>query len=367
MGWTILHLEASPGWGGQEIRILREALSMRERGHSVLFAVMKGAVLAKEARKEGFSVQEMNFYKSAWFWTLSRLVRLIRQEKVSLVNTHSSLDSWIGAIAARLCRVPIVRTRHLSTPNKPGLNSFMLYGKLADFVVTTCAAIVPEIAKKSGKSLSSIRSVPTGVDPFRMESSEEESMAFRRQLGVKEDDFLIGTACFMRSWKGLNDFMDAALLLQGEPKLKWVIIGGGHQETYRKRAAKLGLGSVLQFTGHLPNPIPALKGIDAFALLSTAHEGVSQAILQAAFLEKPLIATTTGGLSEVCMDGETGIVVPPFSSEKVAAAVLLLMKDASLRRLYGRNARELVLKRFTFKQTVDEMENIYRKVMKCSQ
>lgn len=367
MGWTILHLEASPGWGGQEIRILREAQGMRERGHLVLFAVMKGAILAKEAEKEGFAVWKINFRKSAWLWTLFRLVRLIRKERVSLVNTHSSLDSWIGGLAARLCRVPIVRTRHLSTPNKPGINSRILYGKLADFVVTTCAAILPEISRKSGKPLSSIRSVPTGVDPLRMAATEEEARGFRRLLGVKEGDFLIGTACFMRSWKGLNEFMEAAVRLQNEPRVKWVIIGGGHQETYRKRAVELGLEGTLQFTGHLPNPIPALKGLDAFLLLSTAHEGVSQAILQAAFLEKPLIATQTGGLSEVCIDGETGVLVPPFSSEKVAQAVLLLMKDPSLRRLYGQKGRELVLNRFTLKKTVDEMENVYQMVMQCSQ
>lgn len=365
MSWTILHLEASPGWGGQEIRILREALAMRQKGHRVLFAVMNKGLLAKEARKEGFQVQEMNFYKQAWPLTLWRLVRLIRKEGVSLVNTHSSLDSWIGGAAARLCGLPIVRTRHLSTPNKGGINSRVLYGTLADFVVTTCAKIVDEIAEKSGKPLSCIRSVPTGVDPLRMEASDAEAKEFRHSLGVADDEFLVGTACFMRSWKGLHDFMDAANLLQGERKLKWVIIGGGHEKAYRKRAEELGLFPKLQFTGHLTNPIPALKGLDAFALLSTAHEGVSQAILQAAFLEKPLIATCTGGLSEVCLDGKTGIEVPLFSPKSVADGVSLLMKDPALCRFYGQNARRLVVERFTMQKTTDEMEDVYRKVMKC--
>lgn len=365
LGWTILHLEASPGWGGQEIRILREAEGMRSRGHSVIFAVMNGGALAKEAQKEGFLVYEMNFKKCAWLVTLPRLLSLIRKHGVSLVNTHSSLDSWVGGAAARLCGVPIVRTRHLSTPNKPGLNSRLLYGKLADFVVTTCASIVPGIGEKSRKPLSCIRSVPTGVDPSRMAATEEEALAFRQSLGISESDFLIGTACFMRSWKGLNEFMDAALLLQGEPRMKWVIIGGGHEEAYRKRAEHLGLGGTLYFTGHLPNPIPAIKGLDAFALLSTAHEGVSQAILQAAYLEKPLIATATGGLSEVCLDGKTGIQVPLFSPEKVAAAALHLMRDVSARRLFGQHAKELVLNQFTLQKTVDEMEDIYQKVMIC--
>ena len=357
---TILHLEASPGWGGQEIRILREAEGMRSRGHRVIFVVMQGGALAKEARNEGFTAYEMGFHKRSWPLTLLRLIALIRKERVSLINTHSSLDSWIGGIAGRLCKVPIVRTRHLSTPNKPGLNSHLLYGRLADFVVTTCASILPGISERSGKPLSQMRSVPTGVNPARMEVKEEDGRAFRKSIGVAENDFLVGTACFMRSWKGLHDFLDAAVLLRSEPRLRWVIIGGGHQETYRKRASELGLDGIVHFTGHLTNPIPALKGLDAFALLSTAHEGVSQAILQAAYLEKPLIATATGGLCEVCMDGKTGIQVPPNSPDRVADAVISLMNDQEIRKFFGSQARELVLSHFTFEKTIDEMEDIYR-------
>jgi len=362
MKLNILHLEASPGWGGQEIRILREAEGMRSRGHQVLFVVMNGGSLAKEARKEGFTAYEMGFHKRSWPLTLPRLMALIRKHKISLINTHSSLDSWIGGIAGRLCRVPIVRTRHLSTPNKPGLNSRLLYGRLADFVVTTCAAILPGIAERSGKPLSRMRSVPTGVNPTRMEVKEEEGKAFRESLGISETDFLVGTACFMRSWKGLNDLLDAAALLRDEPRLRWVIIGGGHQEAYRKRARDLGLDGIVHFTGHLTNPIPAIQGLDVFTLLSTAHEGVSQASLQAAYLEKPLIATATGGLCEVCLDGETGIQVPTFSPDRVASAVLTLMKDEGMRNLFGQRARELVINHFTIDKTIDEMEDIYQNI-----
>ncbi len=362
MSLTILHLEASPGWGGQEIRILREAEGMRSRGHRVLFVVMSGGSLAKEARKEGFTAYEMGFHKRHWPLTLLRLSTLIRKHKVSLINTHSSLDSWIGGIAGRLCKIPIVRTRHLSTPNKAGLNSRLLYGKLADFVVTTCAAIVPGIAERSDKPLSRMRSVPTGVNPSRMEVTEEEGRAFRKSIGVSDSDFLVGTACFMRSWKGLNDFLDAAALLRNESSLHWVIIGGGHQEAYRKRAFDLGLDEIVHFTGHLTHPIPAIQGLDAFTLLSTAHEGVSQASLQAAYLRKPLITTETGGLCEVCLDGETGIQVPLFSPDRVAAAVVTLMKDEEMRNRFGRRGRELVLNHFTFEKTIDEMEDVYQTV-----
>jgi glycosyltransferase involved in cell wall biosynthesis len=356
---NILHLEASAGWGGQEIRILREAEGMRSRGHQVILAVTKGGGLVVRAREAGFTVYELNFKRPHWFFCLFLLLRIIRRHRIDLVNTHSSLDSWIGGIAARISGKSIVRTRHLSTAIKPGWNSRMVYGKLADFVVTTCASIVPIICKQSGKQPHLCRSIATGVDPTKIQIQPGQAEAFRIQIGAAPDDFLIGTACFMRSWKGIDDLLKAADLLRHTPRLKWVIIGGGHAERHKVRARELQLENIVHFTGHLDNPFPGLAALDLFALLSTAHEGVSQAILQAAYLGKPLVATAVGGLGEVCIDQQTGIIVDPFSPTQVAAAVLAIKENPSLSRQLGQNAHQLVLEKFTLTHTLDQMEEVY--------
>jgi glycosyltransferase involved in cell wall biosynthesis len=359
----ILHLEASAGWGGQEIRILHEAEGMRKRGHEVILAVMKGGLLINRAKKAGFTVYELNFKRSSWLICLFQLCIILSRHQIELVNTHSSLDSWIGGIAARLMRRPIVRTRHLSTPIKQGLNSKLLYGQLADFVVTTCASIIPMICSHSGKTELSCKSIATGVDPEKIVVKEGETEAFRKQMGFKADDFLVGTACFMRSWKGIDDFLKAADILRSQLQIKWVIIGGGHAETYIKRSQEMGLEGVVFFTGHLDHPFGALKALDVFTLLSTANEGVSQAILQAAFLEKPLIATPTGGLCEVCIDQVTGFQVAPFSPDEVAKAVVVLKEQPALREQFGKNGRKLVEKEFFLSSTLDQMEKVYLRVL----
>lgn len=358
----ILHLEASPGWGGQEIRILREAEGMRKRGHEVVLAVMRGGALVARARASGFTVYELNFKKSGWPWTLCVLLWMMIRHRIDLVNTHSSLDAWIGGIAARLCGRVLVRTRHLSTPIKKGWNSRFLYGALADFVVTTCSSVIPVIAAQSGKRAEKCRSIATGVDPSRIVVAPEAAAAFRAQHGIAPDDFLVGTACFMRSWKGINDLLQAADVLRHHPHLKWVIIGGGHAEIHIQRAHELKLSQVI-FTGHLDDPFPALQSLDVFTLLSTAHEGVSQAILQAAYLGKPLLATATGGLGEVCIDQVTGLQVAPFSPHQVADAVLHLQKDRPFRQRLGQKARQLVQEKFTLTHTLDQMEAVYRSLI----
>lgn len=359
----IIHLEASPGWGGQEIRVLRESEGMRSRGHEVILGVMKGGKLIDHARKAGFVVYELNFRRPAWLFCLIRLLWILHRHRIDMLNTHSSLDSWIGGIAARIAGVPVVRTRHLSTPIKPGWNSRFVYGKLADFVVATCAEILPMISAQSGKPLSLCRSIATGVDPERISFEVDEARRFRESIGVKSTDLLVGTACFMRSWKGIDDLLEAAHTLRHIPEIKWTVIGGGHADVHKKRAKELELDGIVHFTGHLENPFPALGALDLFALLSTANEGVSQAILQAAYLGKALIATPVGGLSEVCIDRKTGLQVAPKSPDQVARAVLELKDNPPLREQLAQGASLLARERFTLRQTLDQMEEVYRRVL----
>ncbi len=357
---NILHLEASSGWGGQEMRILREAEGMRRRGHQVVFAVMKKGHLIEKARTAGFSVYELDFYKSRWPITLLRLLKIMKAHRIDVVNTHSSLDSWIGGIAARMAKRKIVRTRHLSGEIRSGWNSRLLYGSLADFVVTTCEAVVPQICRQAKRPKETCLSIPTGVEPERIDYDPLECAEFREKLKLKPGQILIGTACFMRSWKGIDDFLLAAHKLRNDSTIRWVIIGGGHFDTYKKKADDLRLDGLVHFTGHLENPYPALAALDVFALLSTANEGVSQAILQAAYLEKPLIATSTGGLREVCLPGRTGIRVEPFSPDQVASAALSLQRDPALRARMGQRAKQLVEEQFVFEKTLDQMEKVYQ-------
>lgn len=359
----ILHTESSNGWGGQEIRILRESEGMRGRGYEVVMAVAKGGGLVAEARKRGFTVYELNFKKGSAATTLLQLLKIIRKHDIELINTHSSLDAWLGGIAGRLAKKKVIRTRHLSTPIRKGLNSRLLYKALADFVVTTSSSIIPTICSQSKLSPFACKCIPTGIDPSQVKADPEEVKKFRESLKVDDNDILVGTACFVRSWKGINDFLQTALLLKDIKNLKWAIVGGGHLREYVERAKQMGLEETVIFTGHLESPYAAIAAMDIFMLLSTAHEGVSQASLQAAYLERPLITTPIGGLPEVCIEGKTGMLVPPFSPHHVADTILHLREDPKLRRQLGKNARAHIEEKFTFQQTLDNMEAVYASVL----
>ena len=106
---------------------------MRDRGHDVVLAVAKNGGLVEKARKNGFIVYELNFQKSLALFTLPKLLGILKNHTIDLVNTHSSSDAWIGGIAGRLAKKKIIRTRHLSTPIRPGLNSRLLLQKTCRF------------------------------------------------------------------------------------------------------------------------------------------------------------------------------------------------------------------------------------------
>lgn len=355
----LLHTESSRGWGGQEIRILREAEGMRKRGHEVILAVNSGGGLIPRARDAGFVVYELPFKKVSALRTIYAIVQICKTHNIDLINTHSSLDAWLGGIAARIAKRKIIRTRHLSTAIRKGLNSRLLYKHLADFIVTTSSPILQTIREQAGLPPSCLQCIPTGIDPHVLKADLMKAAEFRASLGVGPSDILVGTVCFVRSWKGINDLLQAAVLLKDRKEIKWVVVGGGHVDDYRSKIPELGLEGIVTFTGHLEVPYSAIRAMDIFALLSTAHEGVSQASLQAAFLERPLVTTTVGGLPEVCQDGETGFVVPPFSPASVAKAVAKLADHSALRQQFGMRGKQLVEEKFTLAHTLDEMEKAY--------
>lgn len=344
----ILHTETSLGWGGQEIRIFEESLSMRDEGYTILLAAPSSSKLYERMKIAGFTVFPLSFrWSSLW-----RLGAIIRKYRVDLINTHSSKDSWVGGVAARLFGCRVVRTRHLSTPVKTGLNSHILYRFLADAVVTTCEKTAQQLAKQSRQKL--CRSIPTGVKLDKIQVNDDARIRF----GIPEGHFVVGTLCVLRSWKGVQNLLQAAALCQELP-ITWLIVGDGSMRPQLQEQAK-SLKNII-FTGHVEPPYEALAAMDLFALLSSKNEGVSQATLQAGILGKPLITTTTGGLPEVCLHGTTGFHT--YSPEETANYVKRLYNDQTLRESMGRSVHTLVKERFTFDKTVAEMKKVYQEVL----
>lgn len=355
----ILHTEASAGWGGQELRILAEMQGLRERGHTLELAAPAAARIHREASALGFTVHDVPIARKNLQGVLA-MRRLLRAGGFDVVNTHSSTDSWLAALANALSprRVPIVRTRHISAPVPRNPATRWLYNRAAAAIVTTGEKLREELRERNGFRDVTIRSVPTGIDPDRFHPGDPA--AARAELGLAPL-FTVGIVATLRSWKGHRFLIDAVgqLRAQGHA-LQLLVVGDGPQrEALEAQVAAGGWSESVRFAGHDPRPERWLRAMDLFVLPSYANEGVPQALMQAMMSGLPCITTSIGAIGEVARDGETALVVPTQDTQALAAAIARLQQDTGLRERLGQSARAFALAHCTLAAMCDAMEEVF--------
>jgi glycosyltransferase involved in cell wall biosynthesis len=358
----ILHTEASAGWGGQELRILAEMQGLRERGHTLELAAPASARIHREAASLGFTVHDLPIARKNLRGVLA-LRSLLRSRDFDVVNTHSSTDSWLAALANALSprAVPIVRTRHISAPVPRNPATRWLYNRAAAAIVTTGEKLREELREGNGFRDVTIRSVPTGIDPERFHPAD--AAAARVELRLPQL-FTVGIVATLRSWKGHRYLIDAVgrLRAQGHA-LQLLIVGDGPQrEALEAQVAAAGWSGLVRFVGHDPRPERWMRAMDLFVLPSYANEGVPQALMQAMMSGLPCITTSVGAIGEVARDGETALVVRTQDTQAIADAIARLLQDADLRQQLGHAARAFALAHCTMAAMCDAMEEVFSSV-----
>ncbi len=356
----IVHTEASVGWGGQEIRILSEARGMLARGHRVTLLCPAQARIHEEAQKQGVPVQALPIGRKKLRGMLA-MRRWLKQNDVDVVNTHSSTDSWLAALAcATLRHAPaIVRTRHISTPTPNNRATRWLYQTATAHIVTTGELLREALIKHNGYDPARLTSVPTGIDGERFKPGDKKLA--RQQCGLPQDDLIIGIAATIRTWKGHVYLLEAFAALN-QPNTRLLIVGEGpNRGNVEAKIAELGLQDKVIMPGNQGNVVPWLQSLDIFALPSYANEGVPQAVLQAMYCALPVVSTPVGSITEAVKDGQTGFIVPPKDSAALAAALGKLVQNPELRKTFGAAGQAFVAANFAYAAMLDKMEQIFRK------
>lgn len=354
---TVLHTEASLGFGGQERRILRE-LEGLDRAH------FRGLLLCQPGSKLGHVTEERGIptlwrkMRSAFDpIALIQIARLLKQEHIDIIHAHSSRDAWLAGMAGKLLGIPVFRTRHLLTP----IGGPFVYRRLTNRVITVSEG-VRQYLISAGVPAPQIMTVPTGIDLKRFDPARTDLVDMRQRFGISREAFVIGIVAVLRVRKGHRFLMQAVKQLAPEfPQIKLVIVGEGPQESnIRGLIQELALQAHVIMLG-LQDDIPSiLKALDVF-VLPAQEEALGTALIEATAMGVPVIATQIGGIPEVV--GEAGLLFPSEDVATLAQHLRTLIKTPALAarlRVQGHaRAREL----YDGNLMVRRMEEIYVKVM----
>ncbi len=360
----VLHTEWSLGWGGQEIRILAESKAFIDKGYEMIIAAQPNSELYKNSYQAGVPTFAVKMNKGLNFLAILSLIKFIKKNKIQIVHTHSSVDSRTAGIAAHICGVKVVRSRHISIPISKSFITRWQYMNLADKVITSGRDIRNTMIKNNKMSSNNIISAPAGANTDQFNINREVKN-IRLEYNINESDFLVGIVSVLRSWKGHNYLIEAIKICKKTiPNIRLIIVGSGPQKDIIYKLIKnLDLEAHIILVGFQPDPAPFYKAMDLMILPSYAGEATSQVLPQAMLMGKPVISTATGGLTEVVIHNETGIIIPSKNSKAIADAINILYKDKNLRNRIASKGRDHALKNFTFEKMIETTNLVYRELV----
>jgi len=351
----IVHSEAATTFGGQEHRVFKEMMGMRDRGHVLEAICQPHSLLRERLEKEGFTVHCLEMDGMAnYFHGLYRVARILGEGRFDVLNTHSRWDTVIAAAAGRLAGTPlIVRTRHLARP--PG--SLWTYTGLPHKVITVSEYVREQLINR-GVRPGDVSTVYTAIPAMRRQAQS----SLRSELYIPAGDVVVACVGHLRAQKGHRLLMDAMSRLMGSRRNVHLVFAGSgaQQEPLQKHALELGLPDRMHFLGRRHDIVNVLSGCDVFAL-ATQSEALGTAFLEAQSCGLPVVGTRVGGVSEAVVDGVTGLLVPWGDEPALSRALSKLLDNPGLRANMGRaGARALENStRFALPRMAQRMERAY--------
>jgi glycosyltransferase involved in cell wall biosynthesis len=300
------------------------------------------------------------------FGDLAAIFRLYRKIKLfcaDVVHCHGFKAGMVGRIAAFFARCPSVYTVHNFMPQSVMTGGKFIILRLIEQILALCThriitvsqALKNEITDKFGLSGDLIKVVRNGTAPL-IQSSEAN---VRGQWGIAEDCVLIGCIARLIPSKGINYLIDAIPpLLKIKPNVMLLVAGDGPiLETLKNQARYLSLEDKVIFTGFVENAGDYLNAFDIFVLPSLM-EGLGISIIEAMMAGKPVIASRTGGIPEIVRDEVTGSLVEPGNPNEIKEALLKLIQNPELMKIYAENGRKHAMENFGIQKMLDETAEI---------
>jgi glycosyltransferase involved in cell wall biosynthesis len=299
-----------------------------------------------------------------------RLGRLVRGQGIALVHAFTTPVLKVGGLLGRLRGVPTVASLHdVLVPGFPRLKRTIIAANLRllyDRTITPSAAC-RAAAIRAGVPPACLTVIPNGVDPARFTLDARQAARLRGELGVPLDAPLIGIIGRLSHLKGHAVLLHALDQLRRDlPTARCLFVGDALFDSDADCKARLldlratlGLERQVQLLGWRDDVPELLAALDVLVHPSVEPDTLPTAVLEAMAAARPVIASAIGGIPELVVDGETGLLVPPGDHHALAAALRSLLTDPAGRRAMGEAGRARVLDRFTRERYCRDIEALY--------
>jgi glycosyltransferase involved in cell wall biosynthesis len=302
---------------------------------------------------------------------LRDLVREMRRTRPDVVVTRGFNAEVLGALAARIARVPrvvvwkhncgdVVRRRRQRVLDR-------LVHRLTDSYFGVAFGQVPYLVDELRIRGDKVRVIRNGVDPAEITPDRRGGRdgAVAAEVGAEGTAPVVGILAVLREEKDHATFLRAARHVRdARPDVRFLVIGDGPlRADLEALAGELGLGDGVVFTGMRSDVEEFLRVIDLVVLSSYTIECLPFAVLEAMAAGLPAVCTAIGGLPELVEDGETGFLVPPRDPRGLGEAILAAVADDDRRERMGDAARRRLERHFTLDRSVAGTERALAEVV----
>lgn len=357
-----LHIDTARTWRGGQNQVLLTVLGLRAQGHRAMLVAHPDGELRRRAA-EGLDLvplaprHEVDLRAA---WQLSRVIRDLRPDVLHAHDPHSvAMGAQALAFVPHVTRAPLIASRRVDFHLKKSSLSRWKYRQVDLFLCASEAIRV--ILVSDGIPAERTVTVHEGIDVDHVAAMPPRSV--HAEFFLPRNAPVIGHTAALVSHKGQGHLIDAAaLVVRQVPDARLVILGEGDlRPVLERRISELHLEKHVTLGGFRPDALSLMKTFDLFAM-SSITEGLGTSLLDAMACGKAVVATRAGGIPEVVVHGQTGLLVAPTSHEEMAAAIVRLLRDDALRDRFGDAGRARVHARFSTERMVRETLDMYERV-----
>lgn len=357
-----LHIDTARGWRGGQSQVLHIVQGLRAIGHrAVLVAHPDGELLRRMSEGHDLiPIATRGEVDLAAAWRLSRLVMRLAPDVIHAHDPHAvAMAATALSIVAPSPKPPLIGSRRIVSPMAKNSFSRWKYSQIDCFIANSVAT--RDRLAAEGIPRAKITIVHEGIDVERIVRLPAANV--HAEFYLPRDAPVVGNVAALVPQKGHHHLIEAAAVVIREvPDARFVIVGDGElREVLERQIRDKHLERHVFLAGFRADALALTKGFDIF-VVSSLVEGMCAALIDAMAASKPAVATDAGAIAEVMIDGETGFLVPPRDHPAMAARLVTLLKDASLRSWMGRSALARVRDKFTVERMVEETAAVYARL-----